>query len=405
MKKIILLILIILLPVDWFSITGGYLREAGAKPIIPLLLMLFLFYLILNKIRLNKITINVIILHLLIIVFGLISFLININVNTDGIILGRNSNLQFFYQMIMQFIFIIIFITFSIILTTKNIDLFKLIRAAAIFHLIIYIFEFLNIPFIDEMLIEYFRSGNKLIDRPSGLMSEPSYYGVMCAIYSVSLMINKKRSVFDFLIILLLLITLSFSMAKTAFLIFLFQVPMFLIKSKNKFKIIIISFLFILPSFYYLASVQNVFTIQENLSSMMRFGSTITALNVFLDSHIIFGIGTGQFHFYFIEKYVLDIFLYSKEIINQMSGQSSSRASTFNYPIRVLLETGLFGFAILLFINIIMFRKIIKITSQKMLLGGVIVCGSLAFLFTQDTYCYPFLAFGYALVCREENMY
>ena len=135
----------------------------------------------------------------------------------------------------------------------------------------------------------------------------------------------------------------------------------------------------------------------------MRFGSNLLALNVATSGYGLVGIGFGQFHFFYTPEFSPKFLLLSNEAIAQMYQVVDSRASTFSLPLRILLETGIGGlFLSVLFIYRI-FSRFYNSKDPSTQVGLLFLAGSLSFLFTQDSYCLPSLAFGLALIVTEKK--
>lgn len=137
--------------------------------------------------------------------------------------------------------------------------------------------------------------------------------------------------------------------------------------------------------------------INENMSSVMRVGSNMLALNVALEGYGLLGIGIGQFHFMYTPEFAPDYLLLSQEALDLMGGVTGRRASTFNLPLRLLVETGVIGLALGTLMLFQLFWSLRNTTDPIAQTGLIFVAGSLGFLMTQDTYCLPSLAFGLAL--------
>jgi hypothetical protein len=143
---------------------------------------------------------------------------------------------------------------------------------------------------------------------------------------------------------------------------------------------------------------------QENLSTVMRIGSTRLALNVAAKGYWFTGIGFGQFQFFYTEKYAPAFLFTSDEAVTQMSGAGESRGSTYNLFVRLLVETGVLGILLFLFLLYRAIRIVRRHFSPFALFGLLLVTGSVGFLCTQDSYFYPPLAVGLAILlgCADD---
>jgi hypothetical protein len=139
----------------------------------------------------------------------------------------------------------------------------------------------------------------------------------------------------------------------------------------------------------------SVLNVEENLSSTMRLGSSLLAANVARAGYGLTGIGFGQFHFFYQDRFAPDFIFLSREALDQMNPEVDNRASTFNVYLRVLVETGIAGFLLLIgCLSRLWFARI----PESVGFVSVIFAGALGFLMTQDTYFYPPLVFAAALL-------
>jgi hypothetical protein len=143
--------------------------------------------------------------------------------------------------------------------------------------------------------------------------------------------------------------------------------------------------------------------LQENLSSAMRIGSTMTALSACLAGYGITGVGFGQFHFMYLQRFMPRFLLLSTEALVEMSSTTQSRASTFNVFARYWIETGLVGLVLFLALLRRLFTMAKQDRQTASLAGMLLIATSLGFLLTQDPYCYPPLLLGSALVLGAHN--
>jgi hypothetical protein len=145
----------------------------------------------------------------------------------------------------------------------------------------------------------------------------------------------------------------------------------------------------------YFIQAYSALDVRENLSSADRLGSALLASNVATHGYALPGIGFGQFHFFYRERFAPDFLYLSKEASLQLNPDAGNRASTYNFYLRVLLETGLTGFIVLM----LALKKLWSVqTSRSQAFIPVLFAGALGFLMTQDTYFYPPLVFAGALL-------
>jgi hypothetical protein len=402
----LILLILILLPIDWFSPTGFLLREAGSKPFNLVLIICALGFITNGKKNFfSEVNTNNSLHKYLfgIITCGTIAFLFNIFFMSPVPLEGRSQFFQYFAQTAMLLMFIAVLQTMLIIFCESWLRAVvqDLLPIAACFHLFFYAMESMGV-FSEGSpgLLALFRNEQGLIDRPSGLMSEPSYYGTFAAMYAVPLMIfGGKLNFLRKIISLALLLTALMIHAKTMFIVLGIQLLYFstMRKSEEERKIFIIIIISTI-TFIIIALVSgSLVNLDRNLSSIMRVGSNILALNVALDGYGLLGIGIGQFHFMYRPEFAPEYLFLSQEALDQMDGITGSRASTFNLPLRILVETGLTGLTLASIMIFQVFWVLRNDTDPATRIGLFFVAGSIGFLMTQDTYCLPSLAFGLAL--------
>jgi len=246
--------------------------------------------------------------------------------------------------------------------------------------------------------------------RPTGLFSEPSYWGAFCGymwpLCAICLIANYP---FNRLLILCLLficlVTPFIIRARTFIGILTVQLLFASFICKKRwfwFPLAIAALIFILPLF----NEFQLFDIHENLSSAMRLGSTILGLNLSKE-YGFFGLGLGQFTYFYSDKYAPDFLLYSEEAMSYFTGEALFRASTYNLFVRALVELGFLGFigfTMLYFLPILyVYKNCYKNSIDKkkfwflFLLSYV---GAIAFQLTQDSLLYSpaifFIAFSFS---------
>ncbi|MFT5046375.1 MAG: hypothetical protein ACI8UP_003354 [Porticoccaceae bacterium] len=405
-QKALLLTILVLLPIDWFAPTGLLFREAGAKPLNLFLLVCALFFLVAGRLITSvRIYPSIPIQGYLsgIIICGTGAFLINLAFMPPVPISDRSQIYQYITQTAMLFLFMIVLQVLIYIFSTAGSRqrVLELLPLAASIHLFFLILEGVGVfTGMSPGPLSLFRNENGLIDRPSGLMSEPSYFGVFAALYAVPMFIygirnkNFKRALAITLLAIAVLIQ-----AKTMFIVLGAQL-LYLAsarKSSSIRKMIIVMMIAAVFAGVYLMMIGVTIDLSENLSSIMRLGSNMLTLNVATDGYGLIGLGTGQFHFMYTPKFAPDYLFLSQEALDQFSGSSGTRASTFNLPLRLLVESGLVGLLLALLMLFRTFWSLRHTTDPTTQTGLCFIAGSLGFLMTQDTYCLPSLAFGLAL--------
>lgn len=400
-----LLFIMILLPIDWFSPTGEIFREAGAKPVNLFVALTAIIALIFARpIHRARAPVHVQLIWFLIFTIGSISFFINyLNFETADFG-GKSALSQYFAQsgMILLFAVNIQVLIYFFRHPNRRNGVINALPAAALIHLFFYFLEYLDILQNLGGVFDVFRNENGFIERPSGLMSEPSYYGTFAALYAVPLLFVPGRfRVFNRILAVILLMTAVQAQAKTMILVLLFQIIFIAFMSvrsgKNSYFISALAIIFI-PIAYGLVYYTGAANVEENLSSNMRLGSNIVAFNAAADGYGIFGSGIGQFHFLFRPEYAPDFLFLSREALSQFNGAATSRYSTFNLPLRLLVEAGVIGLFLFLLLIFLALRYARGSRDDASVIGTCLVGGSLGFLMTQDTYCLPSLFFGLALL-------
>lgn len=396
------------MPIDFFSPTANVLREAGAKPF-NLFVILFLFFHVVflgkifsNKLQ-NKVNVNKYLLGIL--AFGTVAFLINFFLY-DYPSNERTPAYQFFTQFSMFLMFIFVYQALTIIFSKPLLReyVLQLIPVAVFIHLLFIILELYE--FLPEVLL-LFRGDAGLFVRQSGLMSEPSYFGTFAGLYAIPLMFfNKSNKTINGLMFFALIFISLIIEAKTFAIVFASQLLylLFVMKYRRSLKtlITILVFIFIGTAYYLIVDLQAL-NLEENLSSIMRLGSSHLAFNVATSGYGFLGIGFGQFHFFYTSLFSPDYLLLSKEALDQMANVNDSRASTFNLPLRIFVETGVGGLLLFLMLFYQIFSSFHKSKDPVTQVGLLFLVGSLGFLLTQDTYCLPSLAFSLALVITQKR--
>jgi hypothetical protein len=244
------------------------------------------------------------------------------------------------------------------------------------------------------------------LDRPTALMSEPSYYGVFAALFGMPLMMMEHYNKYSYRILGLLIIISAFVInAKTMFIVMFFQVIFFWYQTKRKiisFKLMLGLLVFVIAAIS-MTLTQKPFDVEGNMSSAMRLGSSILALNLAADGYGLLGVGIGQFHFHYKEEFAPNFLLFSNEAQNQFELNSDGRASTFNQFIRFLIETGLIGFLIYLDVIRRAFKRLWLRKDSISQFSLLLLSGSIGFLMTQDTYFYPPMLLSLALAFSNKE--
>lgn len=395
------------LPIDFFLPTGLIFREFGAKPAIIILSVLAIAVLFNSIIYRKKIHFLKTILfeYSLIFFFGITAFLFMVNENKLDFFASMSPSIQFFRQSLMMLscLFSLIFITHYFSYNDKRSYIISLIPYIALIHELFFLTDFLSLDEHAHWFFSYFKTENAgYVGRASGLMSEPSYFGAFSALFGMPLLLldNYRQKAYRALGLILLISAFSIS-AKTMFLLILLQLFFFNFYVNSKFKknkIFIFAVLALVGIIY--NNLTNKFlNVNEDLSTAMRFGSSLLGLNIAISGYGLTGIGIGQFHFFYKDEYAPSWLFDSAEANDQFDiSFVKSRASTYNMFIRLFVETGFIG--VLLYFDIIRraFRSASFSLDPAAQFGTLLTSGSVGFLMTQDTYFYPPMVLGLALM-------
>jgi len=402
--KIYALMLAVVVPMDWFTPTGELFREFGAKPGTLLLTlggMCGLLIVMRNRTTINRLEFTVLLVFAAWLALGFCSALLNF-------ILGW-SDWAYFRSPIIQLI------TQSLVILTCAIAVFgnarlmrtypiaelvgKLLPLAATIHLAVFAVEALGLIEDSSGPLLLFRSDEGAIERPTGLYSEPAYFGTFAALYGTALLFLPGKTLVrarNFVLSLLLYGAAVMIGAKTFVVVAGAQAVLLIVSLRKTVSNVAIGVIVLATvvgcGIYFIQSL-SLLDVDENLSSAMRLGSTLLAANVSADGYALSGIGIGQFHFFYQDKFAPGFLLFSDEAMEQLSPDAPYRASTFNFFVRVLLETGVLGFVLL----VVCLWKLWRAKMPPSLTWlAMLFAGSLGFLMTQDTWFYPPLVFSTA---------
>ena len=277
----------------------------------------------------------------------------------------------------------------------------SIVPTAAAFHLLVFSLQALSVIDHFSPTLLLFRNDGGVIERPTGLMSEPSYYGVCAALFGamlVTLPAQGLRRVLNALLACGLCATAIIINAKTILVVAGAQIILAILfpaAGRVSFRTALLLIIVTGAVAIYFVDRTSVLDVSENLSSAMRFGSTLLSINAGVSGYALSGIGIGQFHFFYRDAFAPDFLYLSAEGLNQLSLDADSRASTYNLYSRLLLETGLAGFITFTIAMVVLLRT--KLTHDTRYVA-TLFAGSLGFLMTQDTYFYPPLVLSCALL-------
>lgn len=412
-SPVALMCMLFLMPIDWFSGTGLLFREAGAKPMslfsVGWLLLLWLMGRNVWAARVNS-RIPLQLTMTGIVLWGGFAFFIGTLTLPPMPTSDRSTVTQFFSQTAMLLLFMAVLQSQIYLFQSDRLRAHVLVFLpwAASAHLLLFLAEAVGIFRPDAPgLLVWFRGDFGLIERASGLMSEPSYFGTFAALYAVPLLLfGGQHPRFNRLLAVVMLACAFLVQGKTMFLVLGAQL-MYLLgamqKSRNLRWAIWLTMAVVVPAGIYINATAASLDLEENLSSIMRIGSNVLAWRVATAGYGLLGVGTGQFHFFYVPHFAPDFLFLSQEALDQMSGISDGRASTFNWPLRLVVETGLPGLLLATSLLIRLFVSQRRSTDTATQIGLCFVAGSLGFLMTQDSYSLPSLAFGLALAMTGPN--
>lgn len=396
----------LLLPIDWFGPTGLLLREFGAKPVSLVLTLGGLYGLIFCRRprgSAGRVEGNTIAMCGALLALGTIAFCVNLVADWTPNGYYRSPLVQFVNQT-MLIITAMLSVLGNARLAWQHDGIARLRRVvplAAAFHLIIFSLQALSVIDHFSPFLLLFRNDDGVIERPTGLMSEPSYYGVCAALFGAMLLtlpVQGAQRVFHILLAGALYATAIGINAKTMVIVAGAQIMLAILfpsagRMSTRTALLLLTAVGITAvSFIVRFSALDV---SENLSSAMRFGSTLLSINVSTSGYAIPGIGIGQFHFFYRDAFAPEFLYLSEEALTQLSLDAANRASTFNFYTRLLLEVGLAGFIGFCLAMLAMLRTRLKADTQYI---ATLLTGSLGFMMTQDTYFYPPLVMACALL-------
>jgi hypothetical protein len=406
---------VLLLPIDWFAPTGNVLREFGAKPVALLLAAggaLGLSRRWWRGVQTRDIEFYAILFFLTWLALGATAALVNFLFGWSGWHHARDPFSQLITQTCM--------LAAAAVAVVGNVRLFRAYDAVAlaaralpwavVLHLLVFLLEAARILPDNAGPLGSFRVDEGRIDRPTGLFSEPSYYGTFAALYGTALLFlggSASARLFYRVLAATLYASAVLVGAKTFVVVMGAQAVYFVLRRTTSLRGAILGVMLVLAVAacgIFFIQTYGALDVESNLSSAVRFGSTALAANVAAEGYAMTGIGIGQFHFFYRNEFAPNFLFSSFEAVAQLSPDADDRASTYNLYMRVLIETGVAGL-VLLFIAL---RKLwFSPAPPQVTFVYMLFAGALGFLMTQDTYFYPPLVFSAALIMsmmQEERM-
>lgn len=415
---VLLLILLVLMPIDSFAPGAALLREFGGRPFNLILMAVIVVSAIIRprewfNYRWDRAEFTPYVLIFAGLGISTVFFLVN-EIQHIAIASAQRTPIYSFISQLSVFFTAILFILFL----RRFCELYRHVMMSALpkiflwvaaVHLFFFAVQFLLINGLDIVpvtaLLNWIRVDAGTM-RPFGLMSEPSYWGAFVAyIWPILFFCFDDGSVARRLsrtCALLLIGTALFIGARTLIGIVFVQALILVLSSRiNTLVKLILLIVCAAGGMLGLILSTDIFAVSDNLSSAMRLGSTLLALNV-AGSYGLFGVGVGQFHYYFTPEFAPNFLLLSSEAANIFGDVSDFRASTFNFYVRLMVELGVIGMLGYMMLIVRAGRSILHLPELNMRRGlGLAYVGAMAFWLTQDSFLYSpalfFIALGLSL--------
>lgn len=409
--KVYLAALVFLAPCDYFRPTALVFREAGARPAILLMILatVWIFFRDWRYLLFSAPTVWVKIFRsfLWIQLLGTLAFIVNLFFGfsyTDG---ARTPVGQYLAQFPLFALVPFVLIAHASLFSRPGVVAYMLrwFPAALCLHLVVIGVEAVGILDPLKFPLDLFRPTFTVPgQRPAGLMTEPSYVGVLAGVYGFIICVlckPKKRSRGWIFLLALAAVGTSLALgAKTIVPVMGASIVGYILQQRVSLRnpAILGGIAVVAALAIYNVLTFSALNVQENLSSAMRLGSAVLAWNVAKAGYGLVGVGFGQFHFMYQVRFAPWYLMYSEEAKLAFSHFADTRASTYNLFLRYLVETGVVGLAI--FLGVIL-RLLVTAREHHLVeacFGSVLMCGSLGFLFTQDPYFFPMFLMGAAAI-------
>ncbi len=409
--KVYLFLLVLTLPIDYFQPTGLLLREAGAKPAIPLMAAGSAWIIWRHWPELlfhcPKLWRTILLLCLAITFLSIFAFIVNLGLEVsywNGI---RSPWAQFASQGALFVLVAPVLIAHAWLFSRTEVQpvLLRTIPAVTLVHLSVIFGEWSGLLHATSFPLTLFRGYFVVYGRkPTGLMTEPSYVGAFAAMYGLALLLCMPRKRWRDRLLAIASILIAMAMGgKTmlpallvGLLAYGYQIRAKLLNWKS-----VAAFASLAVITVYTVLTYSVLDVQANLSSAMRLGSTMIALNAAASGYGLLGLGFGQFHFVYSPQFAPDFLVYLPEAELFFGRMADVRASTYNLPARLLIEEGVVGLMLFLVLIWIVFRNGRTRNDLWHQYGAVLAGSSLGFLLTQDTYFFPALVCGAAILASR----
>ena len=287
--KAYLFVLLFALPIDYFRPTGALLREAGAKPAIPVMLVGCIWILYRHwpelLFRCPRLWRTILLLCSTVILLSVFAFITNVGLGISYWGGLRSPWGQFFSQGLLFVLVAPVLITHAWLFSQEHIKSFviRIIPPIAFIHLLLIYVEWAGLLRATSFPLTLFRGTLIVYGRkPTGLMTEPSYVGVFAAMYGLALLLcmpRKRRR--DQLLAVASMATALLIGGKTllpvlaaGLLAYGYQIRARLFNWKS-----ISAFVAVTVVALYTIATYSVLDVRANLSSAMRLGSLLLALN------------------------------------------------------------------------------------------------------------------------------
>lgn len=410
--KYLFFILLLLVPVDKFEYGASLLREFGVRPANFVLMSLFIYLVLTDKFEYPAPALPAV----LTIALGYLLSSVTVFTDTPASTIFRSPIESWFAQSLVLTTSFAFYLTMYTLFCKYKPDInfiFELAPAVFAIHFVFYIIDglvaFEKLPsYFFDYSIGLLRTNR--IDRPSGLMSEPAYWGAFCAFIWPGLVYCFMKACRYKRLLLLVLIVVSLTTpfivnAKTFIGILIIQLFLLLFWL-GSLRWVAVTSLSLLIIVIYTIIFSNFMDVENNLSAAMRIGSTLLAANVAVE-YFPFGVGVGQLTFFYIEKFAPQFLFYSPEANEYFAGAAESRASAFNLFVRFFSELGIAGLIGILSLYSIpvykLFSTKLRTTSDGLFLMTYI--GAISFQLSQDSFLYSptiiFLPMAYYLYCQH----
>jgi hypothetical protein len=405
--KLYVLVVMVLLPMDWFAPTGALFKEFGAKPATLVLTLGGLCGIAFVNVRRssrNSVEFVALIVFAAWMALGFLAVLANFMMGWSDWHSDRSPFVQLFTQSGLVVACAIAVVGNARLMASFPVATLaaRYLPAAVLVHLIMFGLEAARVLDANAPPLVLFRAVEQHEGhRITGVFSEPSMFGTFAALYGTALLSLEVRHGRKLLYALMAIALFASSIwigAKTFVVVVGVQAAYFVLRRTRSLATGIAAvgaLTAVVACGVFFIQYYSTLDVRENLSSADRLGSALLASNVIAHGYGLPGIGFGQFHFFYRAQFAPDFLYLSREASQQLNPDAANRASTYNFYLRVLLETGLTGFIVL----VLALKKLWSVElSGRLAWIPYIFAGALGFLMTQDTYVYPPLMFSSALI-------